>query len=91
EPSQHIEPIISNFDVVDEEDEYVVPQVVQQLQPAQVEPQPQYQHAESIQAAPSSQVTATFEPAPVASDTEIEAAEEGDQDAVAFQNLVASA
>ncbi|MFN1649439.1 DNA translocase FtsK 4TM domain-containing protein [Vibrio rotiferianus] len=99
EPSQHIEPTISNLDVLDEEDEYQA----QQAQPTYMEPQhaavnpqeamqaaqeqPVQQHVASLPqpASPS----ATFEPAP--QEVEVEEVQEGDQDVAAFQNMVSSA
>ncbi|TMX66793.1 DNA translocase FtsK 4TM domain-containing protein [Vibrio rotiferianus] len=99
EPSQHIEPTISNLDVLDEEDEYQA----QQAQPTYMEPQqaavnpqeamqavqeqPVQQHVAS-QPQPASP-SATFEPAP--QEVEVEEVQEGDQDVAAFQNMVSSA
>ncbi|MGR5276937.1 DNA translocase FtsK 4TM domain-containing protein [Vibrio rotiferianus] len=99
EPSQHIEPTISNLDVLDEEDEYQA----QQAQPTYMEPQqaavnpqeamqavqeqPVQQHVAS-QPQPASP-SATFEPA--AQEVEVEEVQEGDQDVAAFQNMVSSA
>ncbi len=91
EPSQHIEPTISNFDVVDEEDDYQAQQPVQQAQPLQqsVQEQPMQQQVapqpQSVAPAPS----ATFEPAP--QEAEVEEVQDGDQDVAAFQNLVSNA
>ncbi|WP_045394318.1 DNA translocase FtsK [Vibrio rotiferianus] len=99
EPSQHIEPTISNLDVLDEEDEYQA----QQAQPTYMEPQqaavnpqvamqavqeqPVQQHVAS-QPQPASP-SATFEPAP--QEVEVEEVQDGDQDVAAFQNLVSNA
>lgn len=99
EPSQHIEPTISNLDVLDEEDEYQA----QQAQPTYMEPQqaavnpqeamqavqeqPVQQHVAS-QPQPASP-SATFEPAP--QEVGVEEVQEGDQDVAAFQNLVSNA
>ncbi|MET2898604.1 DNA translocase FtsK 4TM domain-containing protein [Vibrio rotiferianus] len=99
EPSQHIEPTISNLDVLDEEDEYQA----QQAQPTYMEPQhaavnpqeamqaaqeqPVQQHVAS-QPQPASP-SATFEPAP--QEVEVEEVQEDDQDVAAFQNMVSSA
>ncbi|PIB16521.1 DNA translocase FtsK [Vibrio rotiferianus] len=99
EPSQHIEPTISNLDILDEEDEYQA----QQAQPTYMEPQqaavnpqeamqavqeqPVQQHVAS-QPQPASP-SATFEPAP--QEVEVEEVQEGDQDVAAFQNMVSSA
>ncbi|CAH1580805.1 DNA translocase FtsK 4TM domain-containing protein [Vibrio rotiferianus] len=99
EPSQHIEPTISNLDVLDEEDEYQA----QQAQPTYMEPQqaavnpqeamqavqeqPVQQHVAS-QPQPASP-SATFEPAP--QEVEVEEVQEGDQNVAAFQNMVSSA
>ncbi|CAE6915151.1 COG1674 DNA segregation ATPase FtsK SpoIIIE and related proteins [Vibrio sp. B1FIG11] len=103
EPSQHIEPTISNFDVVDEEDDYQAQQPVQQAQPTYVEPQqPVFQPLQqSVQEQPMQQQvapqpqsvapapSATFEPAP--QEAEVEEVQDGDQDVAAFQNLVSNA
>ncbi|MGR5237737.1 DNA translocase FtsK 4TM domain-containing protein [Vibrio alfacsensis] len=105
EPSQHIEPTISNFDVLDDDDEYVAPQPIQQaqLEPqahqvavqshtiAQSQPVAEPQPVTQLQSVASSHVAATFDPAPAAEAVEVEDVQDGDQDAVAFQNLVASA
>ncbi len=95
EPNQHIEPTISNFDVLDEEDEFVAPQTVHQAQPVHAEPQqstvaPTQNVQPQVAVQPQPQVpSATFEPAP--QEVEVEEVQEGDQDVAAFQNLVSSA
>ncbi|WP_104027460.1 DNA translocase FtsK 4TM domain-containing protein [Vibrio jasicida] len=95
EPNQHIEPTISNFDVLDEEDEFVAPQTVQQAQPVHAEPQqPTVAPTQNVQpqvaVQPQPQApSATFEAAP--QEVEVEEVQEGDQDVAAFQNLVSSA
>ncbi|CAH1554462.1 DNA translocase FtsK [Vibrio jasicida] len=95
EPNQHIEPTISNFDVLDEEDEFVAPQTVHQAQPVHAEPQqPTVAPTQNVQpqvaVQPQAQApSATFEPAP--QEVEVEEVQEGDQDVAAFQNLVSSA
>ncbi|MDF5501942.1 DNA translocase FtsK, partial [Vibrio parahaemolyticus] len=71
ESSQHIEPTISDFDVLDDEDEV-------ESQPAQ-QAQPTTPHQQA--ATPST----TFEPAP--QEVEVEEVQDGDQDVAAFQNL----
>ncbi|MCR9983795.1 DNA translocase FtsK 4TM domain-containing protein [Vibrio diabolicus] len=77
ESSQHIEPTISDFDVLDDEDE-VESQPVQQVQPAPATPHQQV-------ATPST----TFEPA--LQKTEVEEVQDGDEDVAAFQDMVSSA
>ncbi|WP_434635204.1 DNA translocase FtsK 4TM domain-containing protein [Vibrio sp. SCSIO 43086] len=77
ESSQHIEPTISDFDVLDDEDE-VESQSVQQLQPAPATPHQQV-------ATPST----TFEPA--LQKAEVEEVQDGDEDVAAFQDMVSSA
>ncbi|MCS0021879.1 DNA translocase FtsK 4TM domain-containing protein [Vibrio antiquarius] len=77
ESSQHIEPTISDFDVLDDEDE-VESQSVQQVQPAPTTPHQQV-------ATPST----TFEPA--LQKAEIEEVQDGDEDVAAFQDMVSSA
>ncbi|WP_045404496.1 DNA translocase FtsK [Vibrio jasicida] len=95
EPNQHIEPTISNFDVLDEEDEFVAPQTVHQAQPVHAEPQqPTVAPTQNVQpqvaVQPQPQApSATFDPAP--QEVEVEEVQEGDQDVAAFQNLVSSA
>ncbi|WP_104027120.1 DNA translocase FtsK 4TM domain-containing protein [Vibrio jasicida] len=95
EPNQHIEPTISNFDVLDEEDEFVAPQTVHQAQPVHAEPQqPTVAPTQNVQpqvaVQPQAQApSATFDPAP--QEVEVEEVQEGDQDVAAFQNLVSSA
>ncbi|EDP58924.1 DNA translocase FtsK [Vibrio sp. AND4] len=102
EPSQHIEPTISNFDVVDEEDEYQAPQSAQQAQTTYLEPQqpvsqPALQQSEQepprqqqvVPQPQSAAPSATFEPTP--QEVEVEEVQEGDQDVAAFQNMVSSA
>ncbi|MCG9701015.1 DNA translocase FtsK 4TM domain-containing protein [Vibrio natriegens] len=87
EPGEHIEPTISNFDVVDDEDEdeYVAaqpePTVVPQSEASIVPSSEPFVRSE-----PSPRET--FEPAPV---VEVEEVAEGDQDVAAFQNMVAGA
>lgn len=87
EPGEHIEPTISNFDVVDDEDEDDY--VAAQPEPTVV-PQSEASIAESsepfVRSEPSPRET--FEPAPV---VEVEEVAEGDQDVAAFQNMVAGA
>ncbi|MGI3095725.1 DNA translocase FtsK 4TM domain-containing protein [Vibrio diabolicus] len=77
ESSQHIEPTISDFDVLDDEDE-VESQPVQQVQPAPTTPHQQV-------ATPST----TFEPA--LQKAEVEEVQDGDEDVAAFQDMVSSA
>ncbi|MFB1075355.1 DNA translocase FtsK [Vibrio diabolicus] len=77
ESSQHIEPTISDFDVLDDEDE-VESQPVQQVQPA-----PTTSHQQV--ATPST----TFEPA--LQKAEVEEVQDGDEDVAAFQDMVSSA
>lgn len=77
ELSQHIEPTISDFDVLDDEDE-VESQSVEQLQPAPATPHQQV-------ATPST----TFEPA--LQKAEVEEVQDGDEDVAAFQDMVSSA
>lgn len=77
ESSQHIEPTISDFDVLDDEDE-VESQSVQQVQPAPTTPHQQV-------ATPST----TFEPA--LQKAEVEEVQDGDEDVAAFQDMVSSA
>ncbi|MGP1389818.1 MAG: DNA translocase FtsK 4TM domain-containing protein [Vibrio diabolicus] len=77
ESSQHIEPTISDFDVLDDEDE-VESQSVQQVQPAPATPHQQV-------ATPST----TFEPA--LQKAEVEEVQDGDEDVAAFQDMVSSA
>lgn len=102
EPSQHIEPTISNFDVVDEEDDYQAQQPIQQAQPTYVESQQpvsqplqqsvQEQHVQQVASQPQSVApapSATFEPTP--QEVEVEEVQDGDQDVAAFQNLVSNA
>ncbi|MDF5565721.1 response regulator, partial [Vibrio parahaemolyticus] len=75
ESSQHIEPTISDFDVLDDEDEV-------ESQPAQqVQPTTPHQQA----ATPST----TFEPAP--QKVEVEEVQDNDQDVTAFQDMVSNA
>ncbi|HHX8401882.1 TPA: DNA translocase FtsK 4TM domain-containing protein [Vibrio alginolyticus] len=75
ESSQHIEPTISDFDVLDDEDEV-------ESQPAQqVQPTTPHQQA----ATPST----TFEPAP--QKVEVEEIQDNDQDVTAFQDMVSNA
>ncbi|WP_372378253.1 DNA translocase FtsK 4TM domain-containing protein [Vibrio natriegens] len=87
EPGEHIEPTISNFDVVDDEDENEY--VAAQPEPTVV-PQSEASIAQSsepfVRSEPSPRET--FEPAPV---VEVEEVSEGDQDVAAFQNMVAGA
>ncbi|MDG2713867.1 DNA translocase FtsK, partial [Vibrio parahaemolyticus] len=75
ESSQHIEPTISDFDVLDDEDE-VESQPAQQVQPTTPHQQV---------ATPST----TFEPAP--QKVEVEEIQDNDQDVTAFQDMVSSA
>ncbi|NVC51933.1 DNA translocase FtsK 4TM domain-containing protein [Vibrio diabolicus] len=77
ESSQHIEPTISDFDVLDDEDE-VESQSIQQVQPAPTTPHQQV-------ATPST----TFEPA--LQKAEVEEVQDGDEDVAAFQDMVSSA
>ena len=77
ESSQHIEPTISDFDVLDDENE-VESQPVQQVQPA-----PTTTHQQV--ATPST----TFEPA--LQKAEVEEVQDGDEDVAAFQDMVSSA
>ncbi|CAE6907368.1 DNA translocase FtsK [Vibrio sp. B1FLJ16] len=87
EPSQHIEPTISDFDVLDEEDEYVEPQQARVEQSVQTNLAPQnVQPATKTAAEPAA--TATIEPASV---VEIEEVVQGDQDVAAFQDMVSDA
>ncbi|MCF7481746.1 DNA translocase FtsK 4TM domain-containing protein [Vibrio sp. J1-1] len=87
EPGEHIEPTISNFDVVDDEDENEY--VAAQPEPTVV-PQSEASIAQSsepfVRSEPSPR--ATIEPAPA---TEVEEVSEGDQDVAAFQNMVTGA
>ena len=93
EPSQHIEPTISNLDVLDDEDDYpaqqqaIQPQEPVQQSPVQEQPvhQPVAVQPQPVTPAPS----ATFEPAP--QEVEVEEVQDGDQDVAAFQNLVSNA
>nr|WP_321280356.1 DNA translocase FtsK 4TM domain-containing protein [uncultured Vibrio sp.] len=93
EPGEHIEPTISNFDVLDDDDEdqYVAAQPEAPVYSV-ADPQPEPSITQSNQHVVSSQpqptTSATFEPAPVA---EVEEVSEGDQDVAAFQNMVAGA
>ncbi|MHA2798643.1 DNA translocase FtsK 4TM domain-containing protein [Vibrio harveyi] len=94
EPSQHIEPTISNFDVLDEEDDYQAQQPVQQVQPTHIEPQQpasQPVQPQAIQEQPMQHQAAPQSAAPAPQDVEVEEVQEGDQDVAAFQNLVSSA
>ncbi|WP_050933205.1 DNA translocase FtsK [Vibrio harveyi] len=94
EPSQHIEPTISNFDVLDEEDDYQAQQPVQQAQPTHVEPQQpasQPVQPQAVQEQPMQHQAAPQPVAPAPQDVEVEEVQEGDQDVAAFQNLVSSA
>ncbi|MCE9830052.1 DNA translocase FtsK [Vibrio diabolicus] len=77
ESSQHIEPTISNFDVLDDEDE-VESQPVQQVQPAPTIPHQQVATSST-----------TFEPA--LQKAEVEEVQDGDEDVAAFQDMVSSA
>ncbi|MCR9546598.1 DNA translocase FtsK [Vibrio antiquarius] len=77
ESSQHIEPTISDFDVLDDENE-VESQPVQQVQPAPTKTHQQV-------ATPST----TFEPA--LQKAEVEEVQDGDEDVAAFQDMVSSA
>ncbi|EHU4955723.1 DNA translocase FtsK 4TM domain-containing protein [Vibrio parahaemolyticus] len=87
EPSEHIEPTISDFDVVDEEEAYVVPQP----QSRSPEPQPivQPQSVSQIQPEQTPEPSVVFEPAP--QEVEVEEVQDGDQDVAAFQSMVSSA
>ncbi|HIF5969103.1 TPA: DNA translocase FtsK 4TM domain-containing protein [Vibrio parahaemolyticus] len=87
EPSEHIEPTISDFDVVDEEEEYVAPQP----QSRSPEPQPivQPQSVSQIQPEQTPEPSVAFEPAP--QEVEVEEVQDGDQDVAAFQSMVSSA
>ncbi|OOQ79944.1 DNA translocase FtsK [Vibrio parahaemolyticus] len=87
EPSEHIEPIISDFDVVDEEETYVAPQP----QSRSPEPQPivQPQSVSQIQPEQTPEPSVAFEPAP--QEVEVEEVQDGDQDVAAFQSMVSSA
>ncbi|MET2947007.1 DNA translocase FtsK 4TM domain-containing protein [Vibrio owensii] len=107
EPSQHIEPTISNFDVLDDEDDYPVQQPVQQAQPVYAEPQQQaIQPQEPVQQPPVQEQPVhqpvavqpqPVTPAPSATfepapqEVEVEEVQDGDQDVAAFQNLVSNA
>ncbi|MHA2760981.1 DNA translocase FtsK [Vibrio harveyi] len=94
EPSQHIEPTISNFDVLDEEDDYQAQQPVQQVQPTHIEPQQpasQPVQPQAIQEQPMQHQAAPQSVAPAPQDVEVEEVQVGDQDVAAFQNLVSSA
>ncbi|MHA7586888.1 DNA translocase FtsK 4TM domain-containing protein [Vibrio harveyi] len=94
EPSQHIEPTISNFDVLDEEDDYQAQQPVQKAQPTYVEPQQpasQPVQPQAVQEQPMQHQAAPQPVAPAPQDVEVEEVQEGDQDVAAFQNLVSSA
>ncbi|MGP8304633.1 DNA translocase FtsK 4TM domain-containing protein [Vibrio sp. YIC-376] len=84
EPSQHVEPTISDFDVLDDEDEYVAPQPMQNVQTVQTTVTSQNAQ---FAAQPAVQTTA-FEPEPMA---EVEEVTESDEDVAAFQNLVSNA
>ncbi|WP_229612733.1 DNA translocase FtsK [Vibrio parahaemolyticus] len=87
EPSEHIEPTISDFDVVDEEEAYVAPQPQSRLP----EPQPivQPQSVSQIQPEQTPEPSVVFEPAP--QEVEVEEVQDGDQDVAAFQSMVSSA
>lgn len=87
EPSEHIEPTISDFDVVDEEEAYVAPQ----SQSRSPEPQPivQPQSVSQIQPEQTPEPSVAFEPAP--QEVEVEEVQDGDQDVAAFQSMVSSA
>ncbi|EJE8512182.1 DNA translocase FtsK 4TM domain-containing protein [Vibrio parahaemolyticus] len=87
EPSEHIEPTISDFDVVDEEEAYVAPQP----QSRSPEPQPivQPQSVSQIQPEQTPEPSVAFEPAP--QEVEVEEVQDGDQDVAAFQSMVSSA
>ncbi len=87
EPSEHIEPTISDFDVVDEEEAYVAPQP----QSRSPEPQPmvQPQSVSQIQPEQAPEPSVAFEPAP--QEVEVEEVQDGDQDVAAFQSMVSSA
>ncbi|EJC6861964.1 DNA translocase FtsK 4TM domain-containing protein [Vibrio parahaemolyticus] len=87
EPSEHIEPTISDFDVVDEEEAYVAPQP----QSRSPEPQPmvQPQSVSQIQPEQAPDPSVAFEPAP--QEVEVEEVQDGDQDVAAFQSMVSSA
>ncbi|HHG3164752.1 TPA: DNA translocase FtsK 4TM domain-containing protein [Vibrio parahaemolyticus] len=87
EPSEHIEPTISDFDVVDEEEAYVAPQP----QSRSPEPQPivQPQSVSQIQPEQTPEPSVVFEPAP--QEVEVEEVQDGDQDVAAFQSMVSSA
>ncbi|MDV6250701.1 DNA translocase FtsK [Vibrio sp. EA2] len=88
EPGQHIEPTISNFDVLDDEDEYVAEQPEAAVYSAAPQPEPSV--AQSSQHTGNSQpsTSSSFEPTSVA---EAEEVAEGDQDVAAFQDMVAGA
>ncbi|BCN24482.1 DNA translocase FtsK 4TM domain-containing protein [Vibrio alfacsensis] len=102
EPSHHIEPTISNLDVLDDEDDVVTEH---QVQPGAVATQPFIADTEqvsesqlhtslpsseqSVQSAVTTPVTPAFEP--IQNAVEIEEVQEGDQDVAAFQNLVSNA
>ncbi|HHG3402460.1 TPA: DNA translocase FtsK 4TM domain-containing protein [Vibrio parahaemolyticus] len=87
EPSEHIEPTISDFDVADEEETYVAPQP----QSRSPEPQPmvQPQSVSQIQPEQAPEPSVAFEPAP--QEVEVEEVQDGDQDVAAFQSMVSSA
>ncbi|EMI7294247.1 DNA translocase FtsK 4TM domain-containing protein [Vibrio parahaemolyticus] len=87
EPSEHIEPTISDFDVVDEEEAYVAPQPQSRSPEPQLIVQPQSVSQTQPEQTPEPSVV--FEPAP--QEVEVEEVQDGDQDVAAFQSMVSSA
>lgn len=87
EPSEHIEPTISDFDVVDEEEAYVAPQP--QLRSPEPQPIVQPQSVSQIQPEQTPEPSVVFEPAP--QEVEVEEVQDGDQDVAVFQSMVSSA
>lgn len=99
EPGAHIEPTISDFDVLDDEDDYV------SAQPVVTEQAPQHTHhtqqpsamsAQPVESQSGTPTQATFEPAPQATQSDVvepvvEEVSEGDQDVAAFQGMVSNA
>nr|WP_319555901.1 DNA translocase FtsK 4TM domain-containing protein [uncultured Vibrio sp.] len=88
EPGEHIEPTISNFDVLDDEEEYVAAQPEAPVYSASPQPEPSVAQSNEHTVRPEPSTNATFEPTPVA---EVEEVSEGDQDVAAFQNMVSGA
>ncbi|MGY0615670.1 DNA translocase FtsK 4TM domain-containing protein [Vibrio sp. FJH11] len=88
EPGQHIEPTISDFDLLDDEDEYVAPQSMPFMQPTQSARTSATPQHTQYAAQPAVQHTSTFEPDPM---VEVEEVDESDEDVAAFQHLVSNA